>query len=179
MVAAPLSAQQWSPPRTVWVEDAGHTIDGYFLDLWRAHPELLGQPITEEWESPIAIGGFERADRYVQYFEHLAIVYVPEESRIEWQVQTLPLGQEAYERDATELSKYSLPKSGSCGTLSSSTCKAFDDTKHTVRNGFLEYWNEHDGARLIGSPLTEEFLSSDGYTTQYFQKMVLRWKAGL
>ena len=32
---------------------------------------------------------------------------------------------------------------------------------------------------MIGAPLTEEFLSSDGYTTQYFEKMVLRWKEGL
>src|SRR4051812_14583233 len=70
--ASPVSAQDWSPPRTVWVEDAGHTIDGYFLDLWRDYPELLGQPITEEWQSPISIENFDRDDRYVQYFEHMA-----------------------------------------------------------------------------------------------------------
>lgn len=88
--AAPLSAQDWSPPRTVWVEATGHTIDGYFLDLWRTYPDLLGQPVTEEWESPIVVEGYERHDRFVQYFEYLAIVYVPEESRLDWQVQTLP-----------------------------------------------------------------------------------------
>jgi hypothetical protein len=178
-VAAPVSAQDWSPPRTVWVEDAGHTIDGYFLDLWRAHPDLLGQPITEEWESPIAIDGYERADRYVQYFEHMAIVYVPEEERIEWQVQTLPLGQEAYDRDAKDLAKLSLTKTASCGSLAATACKSFASTKHTVRDGFLDFWSEHDGERLIGAPLTEEFVAKDGYTTQYFEKMVLRWKDGL
>jgi lipoprotein-anchoring transpeptidase ErfK/SrfK len=177
--ASPLVAQEWSPPRTVWVADAGHTIDGFFLDLWREYPELMGQPITEEWESPVTVDGFDRADRYVQYFEHMAIVYVPEGATVEEQVQTLPLGQEAYERDKNELAKITLPTTAACGSLGASSCKAFRDTKHTVRNGFLEFWNEHEGARLIGAPLTEEFQSKDGYITQYFEKMVLRWKEGL
>lgn len=176
--AAPISAQEWSPPRTVWVEDAGHTIDGYFLDLWREFPELLGQPITEEWKSPLVIDGYDRADRYVQYFQHMAIVYVPEEERAGWQVQTLPLGADAFKRDTKDLEHLSLPKTATCGTLAGSACKAFD-TKHTVRNGFLDYWNQHEGERLIGAPLSEEFVDKDGYTTQYFEKMVLRWKEGL
>jgi lipoprotein-anchoring transpeptidase ErfK/SrfK len=177
--ASTMVAQDWSPPRTVWIEDAGHTVDGYFLDLWREYPELLGQPITEEYDTPVAIDGLDRADRTVQYFEHLAIVYVPEEDDLEWQVQTLPLGEEALKRDEKDLAKYTLPKSADCGTLGASSCTAFSATKHTVRNGFLDFWNEHEGERLIGAPLTEEFLASDGYTTQYFEKMVLRWKDGL
>jgi len=176
--AAPISAQDWSPPRTVWVGAAGHTIDGYFLDLWRAYPELLGQPITEEWESPIVIGNYDRQDRFVQYFEHLAIVYVPEESRTDWQVQTLPLGKEALDRDAKALSKLSLPKSATCGSLGASECRTFKRSHHTVRGGFLDFWNEHEGERLIGAALTEEFIAADGYTTQYFEKTVLRWKTG-
>jgi lipoprotein-anchoring transpeptidase ErfK/SrfK len=176
---APAAAQDWSPPRTVWVEDAGHTIDGYFLDLWREFPDLLGQPITEEWESPVAVDNYDRDDRYVQYFEHMAIVYVPEAPDEAQQVRTLPLGQEALERDSKELEKLSLPKTASCGTLAASACKAFDDTKHTVRNGFLDFWNQHDGARLIGAPLSEEFVDKEGYTTQYYEKVVLRWKEGL
>ncbi len=177
--ASPLVAQDWSPPRTVWVADAGHTIDGYFLDLWRAYPDLLGKPITEEWKSPVLIDGYDRADRPVQYFEHMAIVYVPEEERIEWQVQTLPLGKEAFDRDAKELEKRSLPKTASCGSLAAGACKSFDTTHHTVRAGFLDFWNSHEGERLIGAPLTEEFVASDGYTTQYFEKMVLHWKEGV
>ena len=103
----------------------------------------------------------------------------PEGADKDEQVQALPLGQEAYERDAADLAKHTLPESATCGTLASTACKEFEATKHTVRNGFLEFWNEHDGERLIGAPLTEEFLASDGYTTQYFEKMVLRWKEGL
>ncbi|TXG86720.1 MAG: murein L,D-transpeptidase [Thermomicrobiales bacterium] len=174
-----LLAQEWSPPRTVWVADAGHTLDGYFLDLWREYPALMGQPITEEWESPIEVDGFGRADRFVQYFEHMAIVYVAEGADKAEQVQNLPLGREAFERDSAELAKYSLPASATCGSLAAATCKEFKETRHTVRNGFLDFWNQNAGARLIGNPLSEEFLASDGYTTQYFEKMVLRWKDGL
>lgn len=177
--ASPLVAQDWSPPRTVWVEDAGHTVDGYFLDLWREYPELLGQPITEEFETPVDLDGYDRADRVVQYFEHLAIVYIPEESDQTTQVQTLPLGAAALDRDRKALEKYALPSKATCGSLKADACKAFADTRHTIRKGFLDYWNEHEGERLIGSPLTEEFVASDGYTTQYFEKMVLRWKDGL
>ncbi len=172
-------AQDWSAPRTVWVQDAGHTVDGYFLDLWRDYPELMGQPITEEWESPIALDGLDRADRVVQYFQHMAIVYVPEGATVQEQVQTLPLGAEALQRDEQDLAKYTLPASATCGTLAASSCKEFKDTKHTVRNAMLEFWNQHEGERLIGAPLTEEFQAKDGYTTQYFEKMVLRWKEGL
>lgn len=176
---SPLLAQEWSPPRSVWVEDAGHTLDGYFLDLWREYTSLMGQPITEEWEAPIEVEGFGRADRFVQYFEHMAIVYVPEGADKEEQVQILPLGKEALERDAADLAKYSLPSSAVCGSLGATECQEFKETNHTLRNDFLDFWNEHDGARMIGAPLTEEFLASDGYQTQYFENVVLRWKEGL
>lgn len=109
----------------------------------------------------------------------MAIVYVAEGADKAEQVQNLPLGREAFERDSAELAKYSLPASATCGSLAAATCKEFKETRHTVRNGFLDFWNQNAGARLIGNPLSEEFLASDGYTTQYFEKMVLRWKDGL
>lgn len=172
------SAQEWSPPRTVWVEEAGHTIDGYFLDLWRAYPELLGRPITEEYTAPVAVDAFGRADRIVQYFEHLAIVYVPEASDAASQVQTLPLGVEALERDEPALRSHALPRSATCGSLPATKCVAFAETGFTIRDDFLTYWNEHEGTRLIGSPLTEAFVDKDGITVQYFEKVVLTSKPG-
>ena len=37
--AAPAAAQivdpNWSPPRTVYIPETGHTVDRLFLDLWR------------------------------------------------------------------------------------------------------------------------------------------------
>ena len=34
--ALPITAQEWSAPRTVYVPVTGQTTDGYFLDVWRA-----------------------------------------------------------------------------------------------------------------------------------------------
>src|SRR5262245_38133989 len=85
-------------PQTVYVEQAGHTLDGLFLDTWRSYPEALGDPITEEIKSK-GLEGFDKDKEYiVQYFEHGALVYVPEEEA-DWQVQGLFLGKESLELD--------------------------------------------------------------------------------
>src|SRR5688572_21053792 len=71
-----VAAQGWAPPRTIFVPSTGHTVAGLFLDVWRARPELLGDPITEEFTQRglgFATPGTptpEEADEYiVQYFE--------------------------------------------------------------------------------------------------------------
>ncbi len=170
------AAQPWSPPTRVWVEASGHTVDGYFLDNWRAHRSLFGLPITEEFEQKIALPGQKPVKRIVQYFETLAIVYVPSETRQDWQVQALPLGREALAADAAKLRRMNLPGKGACNDLGADQCLSFTETHHPVRYGFKAFWEAHDGARLIGLPLTEEFVDRDGWTTQYFEHAVLRWK---
>lgn len=170
------AAQPWAPPARVWVEAAGHTVDGYFLDNWRAHQDLFGLPITEEFEQQVALSRGKPAKRIVQYFENLAIAYVPGDSRQDWQVQALPLGREALNADVAKVRRLKLPREGECGQLGPAECIAFAETKHTVRYGFKAFWEGHDGPRLIGLPLTEEFIDRDGWTTQYFEHAVLRWK---
>src|SRR6187431_2051495 len=55
------ASAQWSPPRTVFIPEAGQSIDGYFLDTWRNWGAVnLGYPVTPE---------FEENGRIVQYFE--------------------------------------------------------------------------------------------------------------
>src|SRR5688572_30831792 len=70
-------AQDWAPPETVFVESTGHTVDGLFLDVWHSDTELLGDPITEEFEQRgLDITGRgtpvpdEVAEYVVQYFEN-------------------------------------------------------------------------------------------------------------
>ena len=46
----------------------------------------------------------------------------------------------------------------------------FPETGHTVRGEFLDYFNAHDGLRVFGFPITEEF-PLNGRTVQYFQKV--------
>jgi lipoprotein-anchoring transpeptidase ErfK/SrfK len=47
----------------------------------------------------------------------------------------------------------------------------FDTTGHYLsdEHGFLGYWREHDGARLLGNPITGAF-QEDGRTVQYFER---------
>ncbi|MDQ2681945.1 MAG: hypothetical protein M3Y37_00320, partial [Chloroflexota bacterium] len=48
---APASTKNWSPPRTVYIPETGHTIDGVFLDYWRANNGIasFGYPVTPEF----------------------------------------------------------------------------------------------------------------------------------
>ena len=166
------SEASWSPPTTVWLKDAGHTVDGLFLTAWRAQPELLGKPISEESRTTVTLKNVT-----VQYFENGALAYTPNDARgADWKVQALELGSAALKADRANLRSVKLAESGSCGTLKSSECRLFKETKHTVKWGFLDYWNAHGGEQSIGRPLTEEFVSDDGWTVQYFERAVLRWK---
>ena len=175
-LSAPSSAaQEWSPPSQVWVEAAGHTVDGLFLTEWRANQALFGQPITEEFRTKTALGDGKRSTYTVQYFENLAIAYVPENTREGWQVQAVPLGKDALKADKKKLAKLKLPEKGSCTGLGEEQCRTFPETSHTVRFGFYDFWRANDGERLLGRPLTEEFVGANKVTTQYFENAVLLW----
>jgi hypothetical protein len=95
-IIAPMNAT--ASPQTVYVEQAGHTLDGLFLDMWRSYPTALGNPITEEIKTK-GLEGFDKKTEYtVQYFEDGALIYVPEEAA-DWQVQGLFLGKDALKAD--------------------------------------------------------------------------------
>jgi hypothetical protein len=175
---APLAqATEWSAPRTVWVEPSGHTIDGLFLDTWRTQPALLGQPITEELTAKVPLAKNKKAELTVQYFENLAIAYSPNDPRgADWTIQALPLGSDALKNDQKMLSKFKLADSGTCATLTATDCRRFGETNHTVRWGLKAFWEANGGEPMMGMPLTEEFVNSDGWTTQYFERAVLLWK---
>ena len=170
------SAQDWSPPPTVFIPETGHTLDRLFLEQWRDEPGLLGQPITEEFTTKVDLGKQGKVDRDVQYFENVALVYLPERDPGE-QVGLLPLGRDALARErkdpraSKELT--SGLKRGSCGTHDSSDCKVDSATGHTVRDAFKDYWDDADGVDLLGRPLTEQIKASGGVRTQYFDRAVL------
>ena len=74
-----VAAQDWSAPRTVFVPTTGHTTDGLFLDLWRAERELFGDPVTEEIHPRTNFTASKDAG-VVQYYENVALVYLPDEA---------------------------------------------------------------------------------------------------
>ncbi len=207
-VSRSVHAEHWSPPRTVYVPATGHTVDGLFLDLWRAEPDLLGNPITEEFltEVPADRDGAgsaieprtdgtvtadvdlstrgdaprDQIERIVQYYRNLALVYLPDAPAGE-QVGTLPLG-----RDVLKLALRGRHRPSALTVASGPTECAVDDegsltfveTSHTLRGDFRVFWEERGGAHLLGLPLTEPFRADDGATIQYFEGVVLRQRAG-
>jgi hypothetical protein len=178
---AAIRAQDWAPPQTVFVESTGHLVDGLFLEVWSADPALLGDPITEEFtQRGLDITGRgtpvpeDVAEYAVQYFENVALAYVPENADGE-QVVFLPIGRDAAAAIDRRYRSAFRPAEG-CGDLSGEVCANFPVQDHTLRHGFLSFWREHDGLRTLGSPISEEFVAADGYTLQYFERGALRWR---
>ncbi len=164
----------WRPPRTVYVPATGHTVDGLFLTLWREQPDLLGDPITEEFEArtPYSQGADDR--QIVQYFERVALVYLPDEAPGE-QVALLPLG-----RDLMRTLKPRYPAAfrplgaGPCGAADADACRFSKQTRHTVRDAFLGSWEGFGGETMLGHPLSEPFRARDGRTVQVFENGALQ-----
>jgi L,D-transpeptidase-like protein len=168
------AAQEWSAPRTVFVPDTGHTADGLFLDLWRNERDLLSAPVTEEFKPRSGFSTVHGADT-IQYYEHLALVYLPDEAP-ENQVQTLDLGRQALDTAGKTGVSNALSRSldRTVCPPSGSGCLNVVSSGHTVREPFLTYWTTGEAATLLGSPLTEAFRAPDGTRVQYFENGILR-----
>jgi len=179
-VLAPIASAEndgWAPPERVWVEETGQTVDKTFLTEWRDNMGLIGDPITQELKERVALDGVKTRERTVQYYTNLALVSTYDDERgDDWNVCSLPLGIDALQRDSMRLKNVTLPKTDKCKGFSDDECLYFKDTKHATKLGFKNYWEAHQGEQLLGSPLTEEFVAPDGWTTQYFENGVLLWK---
>lgn len=168
----------WEPPRTVYIADAGHTVDGLFLDLWREHREILGNPVTEEFKTETPYSEEPEDEQIVQYYEGVALVYLPDEPVGE-QVETLPLGKDAAKILTPKYPKAFKPVTAeACGRMDDLVCSFFDETRHSLRFGFKVFWDKEGGAELLGPPVSEEFVAEDGRQVQFFERGALQWKRG-
>lgn len=170
---APALAEHWAPPQTVFVADTGHTTDGLFLDLWRAHRDLIGDPITEEFQPELGWSEAPEDGQLVQYYENVALVYLPNEAP-ESQVQLLPLGRDALDQALAAGSSTVLRRATErtvCGGRDG--CLGFADSGHTIRGALRTYWESSLGS-LLGFPLTEAFRAPDETVVQYFENGALR-----
>ena len=168
------SAQEWSPPRTVFVPETGHTTDGLFLDLWRTDRALLGDPVTEEFKPRSGFSTVHGADT-IQYYQHFALVYLPDEAP-ENQVQTLDLGRQALDAARKPGASRALDQAleRTVCPPAGTGCLNVVSSGHTVREPFLSFWTSGDAASLLGSPLSEAFRAPDGTRVQYFENGILR-----
>jgi hypothetical protein len=171
-------AESWSAPRTVFVPATGHTTDGLFLEAWRQDRAILGDPISEEFRPRTGFIAAADAD-VVQFYEHMALVYLPDEAP-ENQVQALDLGYQALEQAKTAGTSIALARALErtvCSSAADASCVNSVTYGHTVRGPFLDFWNEEDAAAWLGSPLSEAFRAPDGTRIQYFENGILRQTA--
>ena len=181
------SAQSdWSAPRTVYIPETGHTVDGVFLDVWRewGGASAFGNPITPE---------LEENGRIVQYYQYARFEYVPDDPN----GQVVHFGQIGRELKPTTVfrSKPQLwttgeqnglaqiadelrawaPVTGSDARIPDSPTRRYiAESQHTVQNGFKDFWEATGEAGYLGNPVTEEFQRDDA-TYQIFERGKLSW----
>ncbi|HQY32057.1 MAG TPA: L,D-transpeptidase [Thermomicrobiales bacterium] len=169
---------EWAPPVAVYVDETGQIVDKTFLDTWRSYQMLIGDPISSETAEKVKVDGVKTKTRTVQYFQNVALVATYDDKRgDDWNIQALSLGEQALAANNKALAREDIPAKGTCDGFGEDECTSFKSTGHTLKLGFKGYWETNAGAQLIGAPLTEEFVAKDGWTTQYFEKAVLRWNA--
>ena len=178
----PSSEQEaWSAPRTVYIPASGHTIDGVFLDFWRAAggSNTYGNPISSE---------FDRNGRIVQYYEYARFEYVPEGSDAGYVL----LGDMGYDlrpsavmrvlngtssaaiEEFARLTRAWLPVSSDLAAqMPTESWTYVPETGHTVANGFKSLW-ESIGQSYLGNPISEEYIIGD-VTYQAFERGQLAW----
>ena len=167
----------WSPPRTVYIPETGHTIDGVFLDTWRewSGAASFGNPITEE---------FEEDGRTVQYYEYARFEHWPDDPDGNV-VQFGDIGSGLMRLridDARSSTEQESPLVRAAESLkpddvdtSGQNQRYVSETGHTVQFAFKSFWEATGEASYLGYPVTEEYIV-DGITYQFFERGQLRWE---
>lgn len=181
----PSLTSSWSPPRTVYLEETGHTLDQLFLDLWRnaGGASAFGYPITAEIE--------QDNGHIIQYLQYARFEYWPEGDANGNTVVLGKIGEElrpmsVQRSTASFASKGSSEGSGSVVesvrfsqawlpitkrsvAFESGSVRYIDTTRHSIRDGFLDFWERSGGDAYLGNPLTEEY-TLGGVTYQIFER---------
>lgn len=144
--------------------ETGHTLGYNFRQFYeqRGGLAIFGLPLTEV---------FIEDGRPVQYFER---------ARLEWHAQLMQVQAGHLGRWAAEEQMH-LP-----GFQPVSEAEApadaffFEETGHTLRNAFRDFWQRNGGLATFGYPLSEEFAeqsAQDGqtYVVQYFERARFEW----
>ncbi len=149
-------------PDAEFIPETGHWIKNEFLEFFQAAPEperLFGYPITEEFTDQNASPDILKT----QYFQKARFDYVNRSGLPE--VQLFPLGSIFYTDGMNPL----MPL-----TLNSTFSQYFEQSGHTVRYAFLNFFQEHQGNTFLGLPLSEIEYENGRYV-QYFENCRLEW----
>jgi lipoprotein-anchoring transpeptidase ErfK/SrfK len=191
--AAPAPAQtngldragEWSAPRTVYIPETGHSIDGVFLDYWRFNggAGVFGNPITPE---------FTLNGHTVQYYQFARFEYWPEDAdgnvvhlgkigeELRPQLVRRQPGSAAINSvaESARVALAWLPVSSAVANRPADDSFVYvPETGHSIANGFKAYWDATGGVAYLGNPLTEEYQVGN-LTYQVFERGQLAWKQG-
>jgi hypothetical protein len=143
-------------------EEAGIRVPALIWRFWKVHGgiERFGPPIAPaERNGPVTR----------QYFERALLELHPDQADTPFLVQPAPLGREAAAGQAFDVG------------VETPDARFFPETGHTLREAFLTYWDQGDGMKLFGYPLSEEFeaFTADGQRRiiQYFERAVFSYDA--
>jgi len=187
------SAEEWSAPRTVYIDATGHSLDQAFLDLWRDGngAESYGNPITAE----ITLEN----GHIVQYFQYARFEYWPEGDANGVHTFIANIGEElrpisvtrsiatwnstgesqksTRSEESLRISQAWLPLAADAVNPDDENVRYIEETQHSVGGGFRSFWEATGEAGYLGNPLTEEYVQ-DGTTYQVFERGQLAWKSG-
>lgn len=184
---ASAQGSDWAPPRTVFIPETGHTIDGVFLDQWRSGGGVnaYGNPITAE---------LTENGHTVQYYEYARFEYVPEDPngivvhlgdigrelkpvtifRAIPDIEPNDAKSDAAAALAHEVRAWVPLGDWAAAQPNTDTRTYVAETRHTVQNGFKAFWDATGGAAYLGNPITEEF-EAGGVRYQVFERGKLAW----
>jgi L,D-transpeptidase catalytic domain len=177
----------WSPPQTVYIPETGHSIDGVFLDFWRANGGYwsYGNPVSTE---------FTEDGHVVQYFEYARFEYWPDdpdgnvvhlgklgEALRPYVVPRTPMfassGDTAVKQAAQFIHAWLPVDAETAAQTITDAWTYLPETGHTVANGFKSFWERSGGVTFLGYPLTEEY-EMGGKIYQVFERGQLAWEDG-
>ncbi len=140
-------------PGAKYFASTHHNLSGPFLAFWQRYGGLgaLGNPISE----PVVLDA-----HLSQYFERALLRIV------DGTVVPAPLGR------ILTTGRNFAPASASAASAGT---RYFAQTRHSLAGRFLTYWKTHHGDVLLGAPISEVALESNGdgtgrkYPTQWFE----------
>jgi hypothetical protein len=173
----------WSAPRTVYIPDTGHSIDGVFLDAWRQWGGVAswGNPITSEMQE----NGIT-----VQYYDYGRFEYHPDDPNgvivqfgdLGKQMQPFVLRRtsgtgSAAANEAAMAARAWAPMDPATVRPDTDVWRFVPDTAHGVAGEFKAFWEATGEAGYLGNPLTEPY-KVDGVTYQVFERGKLSQQSG-
>jgi hypothetical protein len=172
----------WAPPRTVFIPETGHSVDGVFLDSWRAWggASSWGFPLTAE---------FQENGRIVQYYDYGRFEYHPDDPNgtvvqfgdLGRQLQPFVLrrasGSGSSVVNEAALAARAWAPLEVTGRVNTETWRFVPETGHAVAGGFKAFWEASGESGYLGNPLTEPY-KVDGVTYQIFERGTLAQRSG-